>query len=201
MTTGDPVSADPWALAASRGGYDCGAAPRAGCTVTTAYATAPACGSPVAHAAPGSPVLVFSPFAARNAPQPPQNVLVSNNIEAATRVASGVAPSYPADRDSLTSDRTAFEARRSADAARLANPGCRCKPASSSTISFTKAMAALFSLAAHYLPEDILGLGGFCGSPRNYPLLPTVLPRDRDGKFFYSFLCTLSVWVGTCILC
>ncbi len=114
VTTGDPVSADPWALAASRGGYDCGAAPRTGCTVTTAYATAPAnggaCCDPHA-AAPGSPVLVFSPFAARrNAPHqhPHSNAFVNNNNNA-IEAASAAAPSYPADRDSLTSDRSAFD--------------------------------------------------------------------------------------------
>ena len=43
VTTGDPVTADPRTLVASRGGaYDAGAAPRTGCTVTTAYANAPA---------------------------------------------------------------------------------------------------------------------------------------------------------------
>ena len=118
------MSTDPWALAASRaGGYDCGAAaPRTGCTVTTAYATAPAAGGACCdpHAAPGSPVLVFSPFAARNAPQHPHHhnnhALVNNHSNAmeaaAMRAASVAAPSYPADRDSLTSDRSAFDARR-----------------------------------------------------------------------------------------
>ena len=116
VTTGDPVSADPWALAASRGGYDCGAAPRTGCTVTTAYATAPAntgaCCDP--HAAPGSPVLVFSPFAARrNAPHHPHsNAFVNSNNAAIEAASAAAAASYPADRDSLTSDRSAFDDRR-----------------------------------------------------------------------------------------
>ncbi len=111
----------PLALAASRGGYDCGAAaPRTGCTVTTAYAAAaPASGGPCGdpHAAPGSPVLVFSPFAARNAQHHAHHnnsSFVNNNaVEAvAARTASVAAPSHPADRDSLTSDHSAFDARR-----------------------------------------------------------------------------------------
>ena len=113
VTTGDPVSADPWALAASRRGYDCGAALRTGCTVTTAYATAPAnasvCCDP--HAAPGSPVLVFSPFAARrNAPyHPHSNAFVSSNNAAIQAASAAAAAFYPADCDSLTSDRSAFD--------------------------------------------------------------------------------------------
>ena len=113
VTTGDPVSTDPWALAASRSGLECGVAPRMGCTVTSAYGTTPANGawcSP--RAAPGSPVLVFSPFAFRNAPNPLNTTLVNSTVEVAAVPAASVAnASCPADRDSLMSDHSAFDAR------------------------------------------------------------------------------------------
>ena len=59
-------------------------------------------------------MLVFSPFAARAAPHPHTALVKAEHAEAQQQTGSvdDAAPSYPADRNSLASDRTGFDARR-----------------------------------------------------------------------------------------